>query len=149
MDPNELTNLIRLYCLGNVGTPYRWGGDDPLHGFDCSGWAQEVCMAFGALKRGISKMRAQDLYRHFRANGVVLPPARLAEVGALAFFGKDEQSISHVGVCVSPIHMVHAGSGDSSTVTPARAAEQNAFLRIDLIRYRQDLVGIYLPRYVR
>ena len=35
------------YAYSFLGTPYRWGGDDPLTGIDCSGLALEVLKAAG------------------------------------------------------------------------------------------------------
>jgi cell wall-associated NlpC family hydrolase len=57
--------LMRDMAIRLLGTPYRWAGDDPLAGFDCSGLAIELYTSFG-LWDG-RDVRAQDLYRHFRA----------------------------------------------------------------------------------
>ena len=34
--------LAVKYAMAFIGTPYVWGGDDPMGGFDCSGFCIEV-----------------------------------------------------------------------------------------------------------
>lgn len=44
-----------------LGTPYRWGGTDPLKGFDCSGLIQYV---FGRLQVSVPRMPV-DLFKKY------------------------------------------------------------------------------------
>ena len=42
-----------------LGTPYRWGGDDPILGFDCSGFIVEILKSVGVLLK--SPLEPRDL----------------------------------------------------------------------------------------
>lgn len=82
------------YALTQVGTPYRWGGEEPGVGFDCSGLAQAAWAAAGvALPRVASEQYA--------AGPAVVPGQPLAP-GDLVFFGPGPGDITHVGLVVDP-----------------------------------------------
>jgi cell wall-associated NlpC family hydrolase len=88
------------WALGQVGTPYVWGGEKPGVGFDCSGLVQDAY-----LHAGISLPRvAQSQYD---AGPAVASGASL-EPGDLVFFGGSETDVDHVGMVVRPGVMVDA-----------------------------------------
>jgi hypothetical protein len=70
-----------------------------------------------------------------------------ASFGALVFFGKEISKITHVGFALDHNVMIEAGGGDSKTVNPTVAAEQNAFVKIRPILSRTDLVAMVRPKY--
>lgn len=80
-----------------LGTPYRWGGEQERNGFDCSGltqWAYEQV--------GIHIPRtAQEQYNSIRHSAFPAP-------GCLAFFGSSAREVSHVGIVVAPGMMIDA-----------------------------------------
>jgi cell wall-associated NlpC family hydrolase len=82
------------YALGQVGTPYRWGGEAPGVGFDCSGLAQAAWAAAGVALPRV----AQD---QFDAGPRVVPGAPL-QPGDLVFFGPRPGVATHVGLVVDP-----------------------------------------------
>lgn len=132
-------NLIVQYAMRFVGTPYKWGGDDPMLGLDCSGFALEILAAFGFKH---PDMTAASLYiwcKTSRFRDEVRP-------GALVFFGKDG-AISHVAVAINSDLMIEAGGGGSKTTDREAAARDNAYVRIRPIRSRKDFVGAYYPPY--
>lgn len=137
-------DLLVQYALTLVGRPYHWGGDDPLSGFDCSGFVEEILKAAGRIPRLSPKMSAQEIYNHLMSTG---EEAGESKAGSIAFFGKDLNHIDHIGFCVTPFQMIHAGSGDSTTVSDERASQQNAFVRLDLISYRKDFLRVIWPGY--
>lgn len=132
------------YLMAQVGEPYRYGGDDPVLGFDCSGLAQEALMAFGAMPRQ-PKMRAQTIFTLFKP--VIVRPEETTRMGDLIFFGRGPQDISHVGIAITEYLMIHAGGGTSDTLSLQVASDRNAFVRIDAIDYRKDRVAIVRPYY--
>jgi peptidoglycan endopeptidase LytE len=140
----NMTFLLQ-YAFRLITDPYHWGGDDPIMGFDCSGFVQELLMAAGVIKRvGSEKLNALTLFNWLMQHG---GSQGTFGAGSIAFFGKSVTEISHVGFCIDSSYMLHYGSGDHTTTSADRAAEQNAFGRMDLIRYRADFLCVVKPAY--
>jgi cell wall-associated NlpC family hydrolase len=93
-------NDVLFRALGLVGTPYRYGGNTPEGGFDCSGLVGYVYRdaAGVALPRSSREMAELDVARVARE---ALAP------GDLVFFGS-RRSVSHVGIYVGEDRFVHA-----------------------------------------
>ncbi len=82
------------YAVAQIGTPYRWGGETPGVGFDCSGLVQAAWDAAGVHLPRV----AQD---QFDA-GPLLPPDSALQPGDLVFFGPEGGGVTHVGMVVEP-----------------------------------------------
>lgn len=96
-DPDEPTRAERAvnFALKAVGVPYRWGGESPATGFDCSGL---VRWAYGRV--GIVLPHSSyALYDEGRR----VPESRL-EPGDVLFF----EGLGHVGLYLGRGRMVHA-----------------------------------------
>jgi cell wall-associated NlpC family hydrolase len=132
------------YLMRFVGTNYKWGGDDPMDGFDCSGLAIEFLSAAGILPKGFPDTNASGLHAHLKSKGA--EELKTGKFGALIFFGKPEL-ITHVGICIDPMRMIEAGGGGSATTSREAAAQQNAFVRVRPLNWRKDVVAILLPKY--
>ncbi|HET9836098.1 MAG TPA: C40 family peptidase [Rhodanobacteraceae bacterium] len=96
----RVANDVLFHAIGLVGTPYRWGGNTPESGFDCSGLVDFV----------------------FRTSAGVVLPRRSADIadvdapkvsvdqlqsGDLLFFGSHHR-VSHVAIYVGNGRFVHA-----------------------------------------
>ena len=128
------------YALSFLGVHYRWAGDDPMAGYDCSGLVQEILASVGLDPAG--DQSAQMLYDYFK------PVAQSAiGQGALVFYGKDVKSINHVAFMVGNRSVIEAGGGGSTTVNLEAAIKQNAFIRIRPVDHRKDRVAVLMPRY--
>lgn len=136
--------LLKQYAISLVGTPYRWGGDDPLAGFDCSGLVIELLQSKGLLPHGYDNT-AQGLYNHFTKEGMSL--GSFPGLGSLVFYGKSTEKITHIGFMLDNYRMLEAGGGRSTTTTVEDAIRHNAFVRIRPINFRADLVAIVSPKY--
>ncbi|NIR96568.1 MAG: C40 family peptidase, partial [Gammaproteobacteria bacterium] len=84
-----------------VGVPYRYGGESPREGFDCSGLVH-----YSYLRAGLRVPRTtRDQFRRGRP----VPRGRLAP-GDLLFFRLDGRKVSHVGIYMGNGRFVHAPS---------------------------------------
>lgn len=93
-------NAVLMRAISLVGTPYRYGGNTPEGGFDCSGLVNYVY-------RDMLDMRLPRTSRELAAlQGPRISPARLAS-GDLVFFGAGG-TVSHVGIYVGEGRFVHA-----------------------------------------
>ncbi len=102
--PNDpaAANAVLIRAIGLVGTPYRYGGNTPEGGFDCSGLVNYVF-------RDMLDLRLPRTSRELAATqGPKIAPNRLATAD-LVFFGSGG-NVSHVGIYVGEGRFVHAPS---------------------------------------
>lgn len=97
----ESANAVLMRALSLVGTPYRYGGNKPDTGFDCSGLVAYVYR--DVLDRALPRTSA-DLARI----GPIVAPLQMA-TGDLVVFGPGGR-INHVGIYVGEGRFVHAPS---------------------------------------
>jgi cell wall-associated NlpC family hydrolase len=72
-----------------LGVPYRWGGDDPIRGFDCSGFAMYVYAQLGI---HLTHYTGAQWYE-----GARVPPSML-QPGDLVFFEPSGNGPQHEGI---------------------------------------------------
>ena len=113
---------IAQFALTMVGTPYRYGGESPGTGFDCSG-----LVFYSFSQTGIAVPRTSR-EQFSSARKIAL---RDAGEGDLLFFS-DQEKLSHVGIYLGDGRFVHAPSS-GRTVSVAE---------LDHPWYQQHLVGV-------
>lgn len=104
VEPNDpvAANAVLIRAIGLVGTPYRYGGNTPDTGFDCSGLVNYVF-------RDMLDLRLPRTSRELAAmQGPKIATNRLATAD-LVFFGSGGE-VSHVGIYVGEGRFVHAPS---------------------------------------
>jgi cell wall-associated NlpC family hydrolase len=99
---NHVAHDVLFLAISLVGTPYRYGGNTPQGGFDCSG-------LIGYVFRQAARLQLPRTTRELHA----LPAAsvqreRLAS-GDLVFFGQRGR-VDHAGIYVGEGRFVHAPS---------------------------------------
>ena len=116
-----------------IGLPYRWGGDDPLAGFDCSGLVLEGLKGVGLFPRD-GDSSAHDLANLHLSHKAVLE-VDLAP-GHLVFWGQPR--ITHVEIVWRRIGdfvlTIGASGGGSATTDREAAVRANAFVKIRPMR---------------
>lgn len=117
-----------------VDVPYRWGGQSPLVGFDCSGFIVALFHEVGLLdqKRDLT---AHGLWVEYSPKAIDRNWARV-QPGCLVFWG--EPTRSHVAMSAGTGLVIEAGGGDQSTVTRTDAIERDARVRLRPMDYRGE-----------
>jgi cell wall-associated NlpC family hydrolase len=92
---------VLFRALGLVGTPYRWGGNTPDSGFDCSGligfvYRDAAHIALPRTTRDLVGMRAPQIDK------------AALQSGDLVFFATEGSQVSHAGIYVGEGRFVHA-----------------------------------------
>lgn len=97
----EQARDITMHAVGLVGTPYRYGGNTPDSGFDCSGLIAYVYQSTAGLTspRTVSKLQSW---------GVPVAAEQLRS-GDLVLFAQRSE-VTHAGIYVGEGRFVHAPS---------------------------------------
>ena len=124
-----------------LGTPYLWGGDNPIEGFDCSGLCIEILKSVGLLPRN-GDWRARDLWDKFNANEAASPYA-----GCLVFWkaSASDDSIVHIEFAISDELCIGAAQGGSATESLGDAIAHDAYVMIRPYKSRRNVRGILDP----
>ena len=94
-------NDVTLYAISLVGTPYRYGGNTPASGFDCSGLIGYVYQS----RAGLSAPRTVAAL----VNWGQAVPFEAVRTGDLVVFGP-RGTATHAGIYVGEGRFVHAPS---------------------------------------
>lgn len=129
----SLRDDVCAIAFAHYGLPYIWGGDDPILGEDCSGFAQEPFRAVGLLPR------AQD----FNADGLLnvawknlprIKEQRLLRPGDVVFWARPDKTIRHVEIVwrayPDRVLTIGARGGGPKTRTREDAIRDNAFVKV-------------------
>lgn len=115
-----------------INLPYKWGGNDPREGFDCSGLIVEILQSVGIVGE------KED----YTANGLAykFEDTDVLEPGNLVFWDwNNDGKIDHVEMIAlvddsGEIFTLGASGGSSATTTPQDSSNQNAYVKIRPMR---------------
>ena len=96
---------VAMFALGLIGVEYRFGGNTPEEGLDCSGLVRHV----------FQQVTGVSLPRTSKEMSRVGAPIAVAElkVGDLVFFDTRRFAYSHVGIYLGDQRFIHAPSRGS------------------------------------
>lgn len=97
----EQAHDITMYAVGLVGTPYRYGGNTPDAGFDCSGLIGHVYQTRAALATPRTVAKLQSWGQPVASESI--------RSGDLVLFAQSEVT-THAGIYVGEGRFVHAPS---------------------------------------
>ncbi len=105
------------YSLNFIGTPYRWGGNDPLSGIDCSAF---VKFLYGKIGVPLPRTAAQQaLVGH-----PIMQLEDLRQGDRLYFWDAKRGKIGHTGMYIGNGFFVHSSSGKGGVTTDYLGAER-------------------------
>lgn len=152
----DFMGILSVFLAASLGTPYHYGGNNFIEGFDCSGFVMEYMKTYGIGPRQDSS--AQMIHDYYLRNkSEVLysydvdpsqwDPNDVPVVGTLIFFGRSTREITHVAVMINGYQMVEAGGGDRSVLSAQEAAAKNAYVKVRPYKHGQKVQRWVLPRY--
>ncbi|TWH77333.1 NlpC/P60 family protein [Azomonas agilis] len=101
---SPLAHDILFRALGLVGVPYRWGGNTPDSGFDCSGLIAYVYRETTGIRLPRTTTEMSQMHGPNVARGSLL-------AGDLVFFATNGPGrVSHAGIYVGEGRFIHAPS---------------------------------------
>jgi cell wall-associated NlpC family hydrolase len=102
VEKNAGLDDISLAAMSLIGTPYRWGGNTPQTGFDCSGLV--VYVIKNTRQKNVPRTTT-EMGKYGQSLSLETPAP-----GDLVFFNTMGESHSHVGIYVGQGRFVHAPS---------------------------------------
>jgi cell wall-associated NlpC family hydrolase len=105
---HELRRRLVSHTERMLGRPYRYGGESPREGFDCSG-----LVYFSHRQLGIEVPRTSSAQRR-RSRAV---PLQALRPGDLVFFNLTGAKAGHVGIYVGDGRFIHAPSSGKRVST--------------------------------
>jgi cell wall-associated NlpC family hydrolase len=90
-----------------VGTRYRYGGESPAEGFDCSGFVQFVFS-----RNGVKLPRTS--YHQVGAGRAAPREVAALQPGDLLFFATRGRRVDHVAIYAGDGRIIHASAGAGS-----------------------------------
>ncbi|MBW1778828.1 MAG: C40 family peptidase [Deltaproteobacteria bacterium] len=129
-----------------LGRPYIWGGDDPMAGFDCSGFVIEILKSVGLFPRR-ADTTAHGLHAMFSRAGMGKVVPRDPYAGCLVFWqAEGSDRIRHVEMMINESLSIGASGGGSRTRSRQDAIRENAYIKVRPVDFQDpDLYGFVDP----
>ncbi len=102
IQPDPAMNELALYALSLEGTPYKYGGNSPETGFDCSGFVNYV------FKQSLGKTLPRSTQQISKVG--VSQSEEWLRPGDLVFYNTQHRRYSHVGIYLGDGQFIHSPS---------------------------------------
>lgn len=93
---------LAIQAMGMIGIPYRYGGNEPENGLDCSGLVRYVFKQTWGAELPRTSEEISQLGEHVDAHEL--------QPGDLVFYNTLRRAFSHVGIYLGNNKFVHASS---------------------------------------
>ena len=136
----DIREIALKIAFSFLGKPYLWGGNDPMGGFDCSGFCIEILKSIGLLPRQ-GDWTAQGLWHRFHEYEVDKP-----HFGCLVFWTNSRgDKIIHIEFAISEHLCIGASGGGSKTTSKQAAIDQDAYIKVRPHGSRKYIKGYLDP----
>jgi len=121
------------------GLPYKWGGNDSIEGYDCSGLAVEMLKSVGIIENN-ADFTAQGLSLRFTETDYLFD-------GNLVFWDWDNDGVvDHVEIIAhtdedGQVFTIGASGGGSATTSPQVASQHDAYVKLRPLRSGYKMVN--------
>jgi len=105
-DSQATSQNLTSYAQSLVGTPYKYGGNSPDSGFDCSGFVGHV------FRQSVNINLPRSSIEMFRLGQPV--ETEQLQPGDLVFYNTLRRAFSHVGIYLGDDRFVHSPSSGGS-----------------------------------
>jgi cell wall-associated NlpC family hydrolase len=118
-----------------VGTRYRYGGESPAEGFDCSGFVQFV---FG--RHGVELPRTSS--QQVSAGRAAPREITALQPGDLVFFAAGGRGVDHVAIYAGDGRIIHASAGAGNVRYDGIDTDRGEWLLRHFVTARRVLLGV-------
>lgn len=117
---------LLYYAHSLMGTPYYYGGNHVVTGFDCGGFVNLVLRRFRLVpKKDHNSAMLFDLFNRHQTDEL--------DPGNLIFYGKSKTAIKHVAFVIDEHRILECGRGTPKTKDLATALHQGACVQVSVI----------------
>lgn len=123
--------LLGILAMQYVNVPYKWAGNYPLIGLDCSGFVQLPLRAIGVLEDKQDRT-AQGIYDYLVKKADLLGYRSQLGSDAILFYSKTKsrQNITHIALALNDHLMIEAGNGSRGCTDIFDAVKRDARVQV-------------------
>ena len=110
LSSNSNRQAIADYSLKFTGTPYKWGGNDPTKGIDCSGF---VKFLYGQIGVSLPRTAAEQV----RVGSPITKFEDLLPGDRLYFWSKKKSKVGHTGIYLGNGYFCHSSTSNGGVAT--------------------------------